>query len=80
MNSGYGNVAYNFLFATTLTLLAVQFSLMLKSRGHRVWQDHLRLFAWKRDSVSDSAWYNTWPLSIILPRFDILEDLGREEA
>lgn len=53
---------------------------MLESRGRRVWQDYLRLFAWKRDSVGDSAWYNTWPLSIILPRFDILEDLGREEA
>jgi hypothetical protein len=30
--------------------------------------------------VCDSAWYNTWPLSIILPRFNILEDLGCEEA
>jgi hypothetical protein len=53
---------------------------MLVSRGQRVWQNHLRPFAWKRDSVCDSAWYNTWPLSIILPRFNILEDLGCEEA
>lgn len=39
-------MAYNFLFATILTLRAV-FSLLLESRGRRVWQDYLRLFAWK---------------------------------